>query len=191
MEPEDRASRSNSQAIAAQKSNALIPRAEYYKQRSPEPSFVSPGTLMDFSLLRLRNWPHTIKFDIQCAISLKQRLTSTWNKSNYFQFSRFVFSTNSQGNTLPCTGLSVSQSLLQMAILDEGTEMPGRYKAVWPITVNAVLFSSASRQHPLLLLGLPLSFGWRLLFFNARCRQTNQAFGLCHLHPRWKFTNKC
>lgn len=119
MEPEDNASRSNNQAIAAKKKcNALIPCDEHYKERSPESSFVSLGTLMDFSLLRLRNWPHAIKSGIWCAISLKQRLKSMWTKSNYFQFSRFVFSANPQDNTLPCTGLSVLQYLFQMAISD-------------------------------------------------------------------------
>lgn len=73
---------------------------------------------MDFSPLRLRNLPYAIKFDIQSVISLKQKLTSRWTKQNYFQFSRFIFLTNTQGNTLPCTGLSVLQFLLQMAILD-------------------------------------------------------------------------
>lgn len=126
MEPEDSASKANSQAIAAKKSNAWIPWDEYYKESSPEPSLVAPGTLVDLGPLRLRNLPHAIRFDICCAISLKQRLINTWTKSNYFQFSRFIFSTNTQGNTLPCTGLSVLQFLLQMAILDcyvnEGTE---------------------------------------------------------------------
>lgn len=104
--------------LQQKKRNALIPCDEYYQEKSPESSFVSPGTWMDFSLLRLRNLPHAIKFGIRCAISLKQRLTSMWTKSNHCQFSRFVFSANSQGNTVPCTGLPVLQFLLQMAISD-------------------------------------------------------------------------
>lgn len=47
-------------------------------------------------------------------------------------------------------------------------------KSVQHITLNTVLFSSGARQHPLLLPGLHLSFGWRLLLLNARWKQTNQ-----------------